>query len=185
MYVVSHGWHTGIVLFREDLIQVIPDLAQRFPAGEYLEIGWGDSGFYQAREITTGITLRAIFWPSDSVVHVVSVPRSPFVSFPDSEIHSLGISDRNLGNAVAYIAESFSRDPEGRLEPIKNGIYGDSQFYEGKGHYHLFNTCNKWTAKVLRRAGLDINPLFSLTASSVMNAIEKPQITRKEAPEDR
>ncbi len=27
---------------------------------------------------------------------------------------------------------------------MRAGIYGDSQFYEGEGRYHLFSACDKW-----------------------------------------
>jgi hypothetical protein len=33
------------------------------------------------------------------------------------------------------------------------------------------NTCNKWTAKGLKSAGMDISPMFKLTAGSVMSAV--------------
>ena len=55
------------------------------------------------------------------------------------------------------------------------GIYGDSQFYRGAGEYYLTNTCNKWTAKALQSAGMDISPGFKLTADSVMGYIKEWQ----------
>ena len=48
-HVVSHGWHTGIIVNRMDLTQAVPSLEDDFGSGEYLEIGWGDERFYQAR----------------------------------------------------------------------------------------------------------------------------------------
>ena len=49
------------------------------------------------------------------------------------------------------------------------GIYGNSQFYKAKGDFHIFNTCNKWTAKGLESAGMKISTTFKLTAGSIMN----------------
>ena len=60
----------------------------------------------------------------------------------------------------------------------KNGLYGDSQFYKGVGDYHLMNTCNKWTAKGLESAGMDISPTFKLSAGSVMDYIRGSQAVR-------
>ena len=55
---------------------------------------------------------------------------------------------------------------------LKNGIYGNSQFYKGVGDYYLMNTCNKWTAKGLKSIGMDISPIFKLTADSIMTYIK-------------
>jgi len=75
VYVVSHGWHTGFVIPAPEIQGVIPELERRFGNTPYIEYGWGDKGFYQAKETTLGLTLRAIFWPTESVVHSVAVPQ--------------------------------------------------------------------------------------------------------------
>ena len=74
VYVVNHGWHTGFVIPASGIHQLIPELKNRFGNAPYIEFGWGDNEFYQAEEITSGITLKAIFLPTDSVVHAVLVP---------------------------------------------------------------------------------------------------------------
>ena len=177
VYVVSHGWHTGIIYPRAKLLEYIPGLKNRFPTGDYLEVGWGDKGFYQANEITAGITLRAILWPSETVVHVVTVPRSPDESFTNSEIRQLCLDQPQIESLGRFLASSFSRDKAEEIVPTRKGIYGDSQFYVGVGSFHLFNTCNKWTARGLESAGFDINTTLKLTASSILDyldANEKP-----------
>ncbi|POZ52544.1 TIGR02117 family protein [Methylovulum psychrotolerans] len=168
VYVVSHGWHTGFVVPADALQARIPALKTRFTDTPFLEIGWGDKGFYQAQEITTGLTLRAMFWSSGAILHVVAVPRNVRRYFANSEQASFCLSERNYTALLDFIAASFAKDPQGRVQPLKQGIYGDSQFYEGVGTYHLFNTCNKWTAKGLQQAGFDLSPTFKLTAGSVM-----------------
>ena len=35
------------------------------------------------------------------------------------------------------------------------------------------NTCNKWTAKGLKSAGMDISPTFKLTADSIMDYVKE------------
>lgn len=176
VYVVSHGWHTGIVFPRERLLEFVPALENRFPAGEFLEIGWGDKGFYQANEITSGITLEALFWPTETVVHVVAVPRSAQESFPNSETRLICLDQAQVESLARYLASSFSQDQADRILPAKEGIYGDSQFYVGVGSFHLFNTCNKWTAKGLESAGFDIDPTLKLTASSILAYLDTNQL---------
>ncbi|MEC7130729.1 MAG: DUF2459 domain-containing protein, partial [SAR324 cluster bacterium] len=56
IYVVSHGWHTGLILPYESL-SALPDLEKVMGESTYFEFGWGDADFYQAEEVTSGITL--------------------------------------------------------------------------------------------------------------------------------
>lgn len=169
VYVVSHGWHTGFVVPASPLQDAVPQLEQRFPSAPYIEIGWGDKGFYQAKEITSGLTLQAMFWRTDSVIHAVSVPANPDKYFKNSEVERLCLSDSQLSSLIRFITDSFHKEADGSVVPVKNGLYGDSQFYRGVGYYYLMNTCNTWTAKGLYSAGMDISPTFTLSASGVMD----------------
>jgi hypothetical protein len=65
------------------------------------------------------------------------------------------------------------KNDKGQIVKLTKGIYVDSQFYKGVGDYYLMNTCNKWTAKGLKSAGMDISTHFKLSASSVMDAVIK------------
>jgi uncharacterized protein (TIGR02117 family) len=172
IYVISHGWHTGFIIPAQAIETVLPTLKTRFPNTPYIELGWGDKGFYQSQEITTGLTLRALFWSAGSVVHAVAVPDNIAEYFSHSEIEKLCLSKQSYAALIAFIVDSFQKDGHSEIITLKNGIYGDSQFYEGAGNYHLLNTCNKWIAKGLASAGMDINPMFKLTAGSVMNTVQ-------------
>lgn len=174
-FVVSHGWHTGIVVPAKMLNNKIPALGDRFGTPAYYEFGWGDKGFYQAEEITTGLTLRALFGSSGAVVHVVAVPESPRKSFSSSRVLGICLSPVQVERLARFLANSLLRDQSGSPVPLSKGIYGDSQFYEGTGRYSMLNTCNVWTAKGLNSAGFDISPMFNLTAGSVMNYLENTQ----------
>ena len=173
VYVVSHGWHTGFVIPAPKIQGVIPELEQRFGNIPYIEFGWGDKGFYQAKETTLGLTLRAIFWPTESVVHSVAVPQKVEEYFSNSEVAKLCLSDGELSTLIGFISSSFYRDKSGNLLELQKGIYGDSQFYSGVGDFYLMNTCNRWTAKGLKSIGMDISPRLKLTAGSVMNYLTK------------
>ena len=173
VYVVSHGWHTGFVIPAPEIQGVIPELEQRFGDTPYIEFGWGDKGFYQAKETTLGLTLRAIFWPTESVVHSVAVPQKVEEYFSNSEVAKLCLSDGELSALIGFISRSFFRDKSGNLLELQKGIYGDSQFYSGVGDFYLMNTCNRWTAKGLKSIGMDISPKLKLTAGSVMNYLTK------------
>ncbi|MGZ8188877.1 MAG: TIGR02117 family protein [Methylosarcina sp.] len=169
MFVASHGWHTGVIIPARHLNDLIPELAHRFGSVDYYEIGWGDQGFYQAREITISLALQAIFWSEGAVLHVVAVPADPRGYFSGSEVLEFCISESGLASLKAFLANSFARGSSGRIVAFSKGVYKDSQFYAGEGRYYLLNTSNKWTAKALRSAGLDISPAFKLTAGSIVS----------------
>lgn len=169
VFVISHGWHTGFVIPSKKIYESIPALKQRFGNSPNMEFGWGDKGFYQAKEISSGLAIRAIFWPTESVVHVVGVPENVYGHFPNSEVVRICLNDKELSSLVSFISNSFYRNEHGKVKELKNGIYGDSQFYKGVGDYYLMNTCNKWTAKGLKSVGMDISPTFKLTAGSIMS----------------
>lgn len=105
-------------------------------------------------------------------MHVVAVTGSPCDYFHQSEVIGTCLTDEEMVSLSTYLAGSFALDPHGRLISRKQGIYGDSQFYDGVGRYYMLNTCNKWTAKGLQSGGLAIDPVFSLTAESVMNGMK-------------
>lgn len=174
IYVSSHGWHTGIILKRENMDERMPSLAKRFPDSDYYEIGWGDAGFYQADKITVKITLNAVFLPSDTVVHLVGLNGDPVNYFSTSEVQEVSISAEGMKSLCAFVESSFARDENDIPKMLGLGLYGDSQFYEGEGKYHLFNGCNKWTAKALYSGGVDIEPFFKITSASVMDEIGAP-----------
>lgn len=169
--ILSHGWHTGIALPADDLNRKIKDLKVRFPNALYYEIGWGDAGFYQADKITPGLALRALFYSSGTVVHIVGFRERPEVFFPESEVIRIRIDGNGYEGMLNFIESSFLKDLSGNIVSLKRGIYGDSQFYMAEGRYHAFNTCNTWTAKALASAGIDIWPGLKLTSSSVMDYI--------------
>ena len=75
IFVVSHGYHSGLVLPRETLAEAagrrgdaaLAAVSQRFAGFHWLEIGWGDEGFYRhvpdAASLTVGLAIRALFRP--------------------------------------------------------------------------------------------------------------------------
>lgn len=191
LYVVSHGWHTGLILPLQCIASRLPSLVEGFAVREtsgheinevessWVEIGWGDKGFYQAQEITVGLALQAFFASPGAVLHVVQpeesartdgMPPNPNDYFTGSEVVALRISEQELDSVCRFVALSFERNPDGGLLPLGTGLYGDSRFYEAKGRYHALHTCNTWTAKGLASAGIVIEPQGTLTARGVMRA---------------
>jgi uncharacterized protein (TIGR02117 family) len=172
VFIINHGWHTGFVFSAKTINQKLPFLVSRFGEPSYYEFGWGDKGFYQANTVTAGLAIQAILWPTESVMHVVAVQRSPLDYFFGSEIIELQLTDSQLDSLCLFIGNSFFLDENGNAKILSKGLYGNSQFYQGEGDYYLFNTCNKWTAKGLLSAGFDISPFFKLFADGIMSYLK-------------
>jgi uncharacterized protein (TIGR02117 family) len=173
VYVTGHGWHTGLVVPAGDMQVRFSALKTRFGETPFMEFGWGDKDFYQAEEITAIVAVKAVLWPTDAVMHVVAVPADVRTFFPRSEIHRLSLPTARYNALLDFIAGSFRQTDEGAVIPLERGLYGDSSFFDALGHYTLFNTCNTWTAKGLKSAGLDINPATKARASSVMEFLRE------------
>lgn len=177
VYIANHGWHTGFIILAEELNEELPFLAMRFKNALYYEIGWGDREFYQANKITTGLTIRTLFWPTESVVYIIAIPTDPVRYFGKDQVVELRLKDEAFFSLRRFISSSFQRKLDTQVILLKKGVNGDSQFYRGKGDYYVMNTCNKWTAKGLKSAGVDITPTFKLTADSIMSILREKKGT--------
>lgn len=169
IYLVSHGWHAGIVVNRSDIPDDIRLVHKDFSSAGYLEIGWGDRDYYTTPDPHLGIALNAIFLPTPSVLHTVAFNDSVASYFPHSEIIIVRLSDAGLQRLIRYIAASYDRDPAGNLVPLGVGLYGASQFYRSQEMYHLFRTCNVWTARALYIAGCPLRPFLAITVDNLMS----------------
>jgi len=153
LVLVSHGWHTGIVLERKDLVRLVPALAQDIGREGLVEVGWGEERFYQARETSVGMALRAVLQPNPSVLQVVPLPRLARDYFKHGEIAEIRLEEEGYGALVAFVAASFTRTPEQGVIPLSPSLYGNGRFYRAEGSFHAFNTCNTWVARALAQAG--------------------------------
>ena len=113
IYVVSHGWHTGLILPYESLSAML-DLEKVLGESTFYEFGWGDADFYQAEEVTSVITLKAILWPTESVLHVVSIWEDPRVQFRNSDVVAVRLSRQGLERLVDFVTSSFYRSSDAR-----------------------------------------------------------------------
>jgi uncharacterized protein (TIGR02117 family) len=153
IWVVSNGWHSGIVLARPDVPEsVIPEIAD-FPQARFLEFGWGDAEFYPAREAGAWLALRAAF-PGPAVMHVAGLPDHPARIWPQVTILPFAMNAEALSRLLVFLRNSFDRAGAGRAAASARGIYPFSLFYPATGRFHLFNNCNSWTAQALSAAGL-------------------------------
>ena len=173
IFVVSHGYHAGLVLPRETLAEAaslrgyaaLGAVAQRLSGYRLVEIGWGDESFYRhvpdVASLTFGLAVRALLRPGNpSVVHVVGLPGDPRQVFPRADIVRVALSRGGLARMLDALEASFST--EGGAPPLLGpGLYGPSLFYRGVEAFHIFNVCNHWVARLLSAAGLPTAPVLA------------------------
>lgn len=166
LYVVNHGWHTGIVVRRGDIPPGLWPEHRQAPPGEYLEVGWGEREFYQSRDPGLWLALRAALWPQPSVLHLAGFNGPVVERFPYSEIVTIEADKDAMARLAQYISDTYERDVDGKIIRMGRGLYGDSRFFAGRDKFHLFNTCNVWTGRALDIAGCPVGA--GISAENVM-----------------
>jgi len=168
VYLVAHDKHSGIAVRRADIPAGLWPESRDFPQAEYLEVGWGDRDYYMGRDQGFWGTLRAALGSDNpSVLHVAGV-RGPLAeTFPASEIIEVRLSRDGLERLLRYIHDAYDRAGAPAAAPLGPGLYGDSRFYPARETFNLLRTCNVWTARGLRGAGLPIHD--SITKDGLMS----------------
>lgn len=180
IYVTSNGWHSAIVVPRAALpAGAIPEAAD-FPGAAYLSLGWGDAEYFPARAPTLGMKLRAALQPTPAVIHMAGLPFHPRDVFPANEVVELMTTTRGFETLVAYLDATFDREGAARAQASQPGLYRFSRFYRAKGEFHLFNTCNTWTARGLEAGGWPIRVSGTVTAEDLMARV-RPLAVRQDS----
>jgi len=161
IYIRSNGVHTDIVLpVKNDLVNWLElvdpahTLANNIKL-EYVGFGWGDLEFYentpQWNDLSPGVAFKALFLDSPAAMHV------KFKHYVIQDDHTIPIKV-TAGQYLAlaeYITQSFALDENGDAQNIRGLNYEMTDtFYHANGSLNMLNTCNTWTNKGLKEAGL-------------------------------
>ncbi|MBF0430330.1 MAG: DUF2459 domain-containing protein [Fibrobacteria bacterium] len=167
IFLVIHGGHSGIVLKQRDIINLDWPIDSTFKQSEYIEVGWGDRNYYMNSDHSLSTTLKALFLPTKSVLHVVSVKGQIKDEFSERTLLEFKVTKAAVNELYDYIKTKFEFDTNGRQSPLAKGLYGESHFYAGKEYFYCLKTCNTWSGKALRVAGVRVNTFFLLTARAL------------------
>jgi uncharacterized protein (TIGR02117 family) len=196
VFIVSHGYHAGILLPRAQLAELasrsglsgLGTILARFADYPRLEIGWGDEGFYREvptpGSLTVGLALRALFLPGNpSVLHVVGVKPHPRAMFTRADVVPIALSPTGFERMAARLDATVAVDAQGRPEDLGPGLYGPSLFFRANGAFNLLNVCNHWLARLLDAAGLPTAPVLATLPSGLLLDLEwRSGLTRLPAP---
>lgn len=161
-WLFSNGVHTDIVL---PIHTSYKDWNQTFPytntkgkdtVFNWIGIGWGDKGFYlhtpEWKDLTFKTAFVAVTGLGQTALHVTYHKDLT----PNELCRPFKMSADQYKKVIQYIEDGLNRDAAGHPIYIQtNAQYGqDDAFYEAKGSYSLFHTCNTWTNNALKAGGL-------------------------------
>jgi uncharacterized protein (TIGR02117 family) len=151
IYVADNGAHTDLILpaaaFRDFARQ--EHLADpRYGAEPYLAFGWGNRDFYlhtaQWRDINLWRTAKALVGIGSTVLHVAHVPEPR----AGGSVRAVVLSPAEYRRLVEHVRGTVAAGP------VVRGYGPRDAFYSAKGGYSAINTCNEWTGRGLRKAGV-------------------------------
>lgn len=169
--IVHDAWHAAIVIKKADIpAAVLPELRD-FPSAEYLEFSWGDRDYFPAPHPGLGLALKAAFWSSGSILHVVGFKDTVEKAYPGAEIIEVTLSEEDFQRLIKFISDTFSRPHPPAPADARPGLFPNGRFYPAEGKFSLLRTCNTWVAEALSSAGLPISPGYAITAGSLSNQV--------------
>lgn len=161
IYVRSNGVHTDIFLPVKSLFI---DWTKKIPYSsviradstcQWIGFGWGNREFYiktkEWKDLDFLTALRAGCGIGKSAIHV------EFVKLPGNtkRWHKVKIKAENIKKLIHYIETSFETDSAGNFILIPNvHYYSNDAFFEARGRFTIFKTCNEWTGNALETSGV-------------------------------
>jgi uncharacterized protein (TIGR02117 family) len=173
VFVIHNKWHAAIVTAKADIAaEEMPELMY-FPGAEYIEISWGDADFFPAAESGIGVALKAAFWSSGSVLHLVGFSGAVKDTYRGAEIIVIGLTEQEFRRLIGFVSAEFRRQQPGRPATPSPGLFTHSRFFPANGKFSILRTCNTWVAEAFSAAGLPVSPGYVFTAGNLASQIKE------------
>ena len=173
VFIVHSAWHAAIVLRKGDIpSEVVPELVD-FPSAQFVEFSWGDKDYFPNPDAGVFAGLKAAFWSSGSVVHVVGLSGDWQAFYAGAAIIELRLMPAAYERLLDFVSKTFSRQAPGDRAQAYPGLFVYSYFYPATRKFSLLKTCNGWVAEALESAGLPIAPSYVITAGQLAEQIAK------------
>lgn len=159
IYIKTNGVHTDIIVpIKNDIIDwsskiKIENTKAKDATASLVAFGWGDKGFYldtpEWSDLKASTAFNAAFALGTSAMHTTF-----YKSIRENkDCVKITISQENYQKLTTYIEASFQFDTNQNPMFIEATTYGkNDSFYEAKGKYNLFHTCNSWANGALKNA---------------------------------
>ena len=123
VFVVHDTWHAAIVLPKSDIaLDSLPELVD-FPDAEFIEFSWGDKDYFPDPNAGIFTGIKAAFWSSGAVLHVVGFSADVRSFYRSGELVELRLAVNAHARLLDYISDTY-----GFCTP-KTDIFGDCTKY--------------------------------------------------------
>ena len=175
LYVRTNGVHTWILMPKVTPIMDWRPYAPpghlrdpRYGRGDYIAVGYGNREFYLNTPTWADLTVRRAFYAAfgggPPLLHV----EHDYRPRPTEYTRPLRVTPGQYRRLVDFVRARFRLDRQGRTIPLLGRGYNDwDMFYEANGGYSFVLTCNEWTGRALRHAGVRTG-LWTPFSQSVM-----------------
>ena len=162
IFIRSNGVHTWITMPKTnaymDWRPYAPGAHLRDPRygnANYVAFGYGNREFYLNTpswgDLSPRTAAAALFGGGRTLLHVEHVHDPE----PNDWQRPIVVTPGQYRRLVAFVRGRFQLDEAGRPMPVLGRGYGPSDmFYEANGGYSFVMTCNEWTGRGLRAAGI-------------------------------
>ena len=165
IYIKTNGAHTDIVMPVCEVFTGIDwsrsiDFAHTISQDTtftYIALGWGDQAFFLDMptwdDLTPRLLFNAAFWLNKTAMHATFYHTRDLGE--GESCRRMMISPGQYADLAEFVRGRFRTDGAGRFINIETTAkYGRNDcFYEARGRYNLFYTCNTWANDALGAAG--------------------------------
>jgi uncharacterized protein (TIGR02117 family) len=123
------------------------------PDVEWLIVGWGAREFYTSTAALSDMNVSAVWHGvtgDNSVMHLDVAGNLRGVD----AIEFLPLSGVQMAALLSTIDAKFQRDQAGHPIALSNRFSDHDAFFEARGGFSIFYTCNAWIGSTLRAAGV-------------------------------
>lgn len=166
LYFTNNGLHTHVLFPAQEVKARVPALQAYFPDIAWLQIGWGDYQYYGNPEQTKWMGVKALFTPTAAVMGILGVHAIPNDIPKKRKLYEIPLNNMHWNAILAFVCGYLKLDAANQISEIRVKENGEV-FLKARGTYTIFNTCNHWTARALKTAGLNMNPRRSFSPNYV------------------
>ena len=162
VYISTNGFHTDIVMpVKTEMFDwgekiKFSDTKSKNSNPDFLAVGWGNEDFFinipSWSELDVSIAVKAALGIGPSAI------RATFLKSAEEDGFSrkIELSKSQYLDLVNFLESYFKKDSlENFINISTPNTYGNNDaFYEAKGTYTIFFTCNTWANSALKSAGL-------------------------------
>ncbi|MDH7444812.1 DUF2459 domain-containing protein [Aquimarina sp. 2201CG14-23] len=143
IYLASNGIHLEIIIPKTDISTTLLQGLVYNKHEQYVSFGWGEKTYYTkaatSLHFNTVNRFQAALLKTPSLMHITR-----YTALQNHWIE-IKITAAQLIKLQTYIDDSFKKDIKNNKSLLPGITYGTTDnFYEAKGNYHCFNTCNTW-----------------------------------------